>query len=114
MLDNIFSASTYNSVAANTPGAYANAPKAAPSDRERLEALLAPPANSITRGTANFGGYANSLNQNQDRATLVTINPADYDGTYVPSNSVRTAFPPEPEAAIEGETQPPFSVIKEI
>jgi hypothetical protein len=114
MLDNIFSASTYHSVAANTPLAYANAPKAAPSDEDRLRALLKPPANSISRGTANFSNYTNSLNQNQDRATLVVINPAEYDGTYVPSNSVRTAFPPEPEAAIEGETQPPFSVEKGV
>ncbi len=114
MLDNIFSASTYNSVAANTPGAYANAPKAAPSDNERLRALLQPPTGTYTRGTANFSSYENALNQNQNRATLVVINPADYDGTYVPSNSVRTAFPPEPEAAIEGETMPPLSVIKGI
>lgn len=114
MLDNIFSASTYNSVVANTPLAYANAPKAAPSDKERLQALLTPPARSILRGTANFSGYVNSLNQNQDRATLVTINPADYDGTYVPSNSVRTATPPEPEAAIAGETVPPWSVVKGV
>jgi hypothetical protein len=94
MLDNIFSAGTYNSVAAGTPAAYANAPKAAPSDEVRLQSYLIPPPNTYTVGNASFTGYENLINQNQDRATVVHINPANYDGTFVPSNSVRTVTPP--------------------
>jgi len=114
MLDNIFSASTYNSVAVGIFGVYANAPKAAPADMSRLQALLIPPPGTYNRGTANFSSYANTLNQNQNRETLVTINPAGYDGTFVPSNSIRTVTPPEPEAAIAGEWQPPWAVVKGI
>lgn len=62
-------------------------------DAARLQALLIPPNNN--RGTASFTSYRSSLDQNQDRATLQFINPQQYDGTFIPSNSVRTVEPPE-------------------
>ncbi len=101
MLDDIFSAGTYNSVAAGTPAAYANAPKPAPSDEVRLQSYLVPPRNTYTVGNYSFVPYQNALNQNQDRATLVTINPANYDGTFVPSNSVRTVIEPSEASELE-------------
>ncbi len=92
MLDDIFSAGTYNSVAAGTPGAYANAPKAAPDDATRLQALLY--SQFQNKSTVDFMSYQASLNQNQDRVTVTTIIPANYDGTFVPSSGVRTVTPP--------------------
>lgn len=92
LLDDIFSAGTYNSVAAGTPEAYANAPKPAPDDATRLQHFLT--LNFQSKSTADFTSYQNSLNQSQNRASVVTINPANYDGTFVPSSSVRTVTPP--------------------
>jgi hypothetical protein len=71
----------------------ANQMKIAPDDAARVQSYLIPPTND--RSTASFVNYQRTLNQNQDRATLLFINPADYDGTFVPSNSVRTVEPPE-------------------
>jgi hypothetical protein len=67
--------------------------KVAPHDSARVQSYMVPPTN--LRGTASFVSYQRTLNQNQDRATLLHINSADYDGTFVPSNSVRTVEPPE-------------------
>ena len=119
MLDNIFSASTYNSVAAGTPGAYANAPKAAPADASRLQALLVPPAGTYNRGNANFIDYQTTLNQSQNRQTVDFINPANYDGTFVPSNSVRTVTPPSEatelaDLELDAGWTPPWAAQEEI
>lgn len=78
MLDDIFSAMS---------GA-----KPAPDDATRLQAFLG--KQYQTAGAANFESYRLGLNQNQDVASVVTINAANYDGTFVPSNSLRTAAPP--------------------
>jgi hypothetical protein len=86
--------------------------KMAPSDGVRLQSYMVPATNA--RGTTTFADYQRSLNQNQDRATLLFIRPQDYDGTFVPSNSVRTETPPEPEAAIQGLWTPPWSVVKGV
>ncbi len=119
MLDDIFSATTYNSVASGTPAAYANAPKPAPADAARLQALLIPPPGTYNVGKANFIDYQTTLNQSQNRQTVDFINPANYDGTFVPSNSVRTVIPPSEAAELadlelDAGWTPPWSVQEEI
>ena len=52
-----------------------------------------------SKSTTDFTSYQVSLNQNQGRLSVTTINPANYDGTFVPSSSVRTVT--EPDAASE-------------
>ena len=89
----------------------------APDDAVRLQNLLRPP--STPTSSASFVDYQRTLNQNQDRATLTFVNPADYDGTFLPSNSVRTVEPPDANQQLEnleadaGWT-PPWSVIKGV
>jgi hypothetical protein len=87
----------------------------APSDAVRLNALLKPATNN--RGTADFTNYKTSLNQNQDRATLQYVDPQTYDGTFVPSNSVRTVDPPDANEQLEevklvNPWFPPWTVVK--
>jgi len=73
---------------------WATAPmKMAPSDNVRVAAFMK--MNQTSRGTASFVDYQRTLNQNQDRATVQYIDVQAYDGTFVPSNSVRTVEPPE-------------------
>jgi hypothetical protein len=94
-----------------------NKMKMAPDDAVRLQNLLRPP--STPTSSASFVDYQRTLNQNQDRATLTFVNPADYDGTFLPSNSVRTVEPPDANQQLEnleadaGWT-PPWSVIKGV
>jgi hypothetical protein len=85
--------------------------KPAMSDAARLQALMIPPNNN--RGTASFTSYQSSLNQNQDRATLEFVRPQDYDGTFIPSNSVRTVATPEPEP-VQDLWTPPWAVVKGV
>jgi hypothetical protein len=91
--------------------------KMAPDDNTRLQSFMIPPTN--LRGTASFVDYRASLNQNQDRATVQYINVQNYDGTFVPSNSVRTEEPPDANNQLEvikldaGWT-PPWTVIKGV
>jgi hypothetical protein len=95
----------------------ANPMKMAPSDAVRLQGYMRPP--QTPKDSASFIDYQRTLNQNQDRATLQFINPADYDGTFVPSNSVRTVEPPEANEQLEdvktdaGWT-PPWAVVKGV
>jgi hypothetical protein len=67
--------------------------KMAPNDATRVAHFLK--LNQTVRGTASFVDYQRTLNQNQDRATVQYIAAQDYDGTFVPSSSVRTVEPPE-------------------
>lgn len=72
-------------------------PVAAPDDAARLQSYMVPPPNTYTGASGvTFVDYQRMLFQNQNRATLEVINPQNYDGTFVPSNSVRTVTPPEP------------------
>ena len=89
----------------------------APPDGFRLQSYMIPPTNM--RGTASFTDYQKSLNQNQDRATLQYIRPSDYDGTFVPSNSVRTEEPPDAndqlnEVKLDAGWTPPWAVVKGV
>jgi hypothetical protein len=81
----------------------------APSDAARLESYMKPATSN--RDSASFASYRSSLDQNQDRATLQFIRPQDYDGTFIPSNSVRTVATPEPEP-VQGQWTPPWAVVK--
>jgi len=89
----------YSSTDTNT---FANAPKAAPDDATRLAALLrAPPYYPTLGKTASFAGLA-SLAQPVPSAVanLSTFVPADYDGMFIPSSSVRTVTPPDAAAEL--------------
>jgi hypothetical protein len=92
-LDNIWG----NGPASGTTSTFANAPKPAPDDATRLAALLkAPPYYALLGKSANFAGLQ-SLAQPlaTEVANLDTFLPSDYDGTFIPSNSVRTVTPPD-------------------
>lgn len=78
------------------PSTFANAPVPAPDDATRLAALLqAPPYYKQTGKTASFTGIQ-SLAQPVPAVVveLQTIVPSDYDGTFIPSASIRTVTPP--------------------
>lgn len=92
-----------NGPASGTTADYANAPAAAPDDATRLAALLrAPPYYAILGNTASFAGYA-PLAQPVPAVVqnLTTILPADYDGTFIPSNSVLTVSPPDGSGSVD-------------
>jgi hypothetical protein len=89
----------------------------APDDAARLQSFMVPAKGSA--GTVDFLSYQRSLNQNQDRATLEVINPFNYDGTFVPSTTVRTVTPPDANAQLDNVKAdsgwyPPWSVIKGV
>jgi hypothetical protein len=91
--------------------------KIAPPDVLRLQSLLKPP--STPTSTASFIDYRRTLNQNQDRATTTYINPVDYDGTFMPSNSIRTVEPPNAndqfeEIKLDAGWTPPWTIIKGV
>lgn len=89
----------------------------APSDVERLQSYMRPP--DTPKDSASFIDYQRTLNQNQDRATVTFINEQDYDGTFVPSTSIRTVTPPDANEQLEdvrldaGWT-PPWAVVKGV
>jgi len=72
---------------------FANAPKAAPDDATRLNALLrSVPYYKGMGVSAAFVGPNPTVQQTI--IDLTTIAPADYDGTFLPSSSLRTVTPP--------------------
>lgn len=76
-----------------TTADFANAPKPAPDDATRLANLLmSVPYYSNIGKSAAFMGPSAPLSAKV--FNLTTIVPAQYDGTFVPSNSVRTTLPP--------------------
>jgi hypothetical protein len=82
-----------NGPATGTTAIFANAPKPAPDDATRLSNLLTSvPYYANIGQSAAFTGPDAPLNVKVQTAT--TIVPADYDGTFLPSNSVRTVTPP--------------------
>jgi hypothetical protein len=93
--------------------------KMAPDDGARLQSYMTPPPGTYTKSSADFVSYQRMLNQNADRASIQFIHPADYDGTYVPSNSVRTVTPPDANKqldALEADSgwSPPWAVKKGV
>ncbi|MEL7086821.1 MAG: hypothetical protein AAGL98_00015 [Planctomycetota bacterium] len=81
-----------------TTQTFAAAPKAAPDDATRLNALLSSvPYYAMLGRSAAFAApvpvWATVKN-------LTTVIPADYDGTFIPSNSIRTVTPPDEAAEL--------------
>lgn len=96
-----------NGPSSGTTKTYANAPAAAPDDATRLAALLkAPPYYSTIGKTASFAGLT-SLAQPVPAVVenLQAIVPSDYDGTFIPSNSVVTVSPPDGPGVVAGVTR---------
>lgn len=99
--------------ASGTPADFAAAPKAAPDDATRLAALL-----SSVPYYAQLGKAAAFPSPIAPLDTLVqsvtTIVPADYDGTFLPSSSVRTVTPPNEatELANVSKTDPDIPTDK--
>lgn len=94
-LDNIWG----NGPASGTTSTFAAAPAPAPDDATRLNNLLnSVPYYAMLGKSAAFASppaLVPSIVQN-----LITIFPADYDGTFLPSSSVRTVAPPDERAEL--------------
>lgn len=89
-LDNIWGSGPES----GTTETFANAPAPAPDDATRLSKLLTSVPYYATLGkSAAFIGPRATLSQ--EIFNLTTIIPANYDGTFVPSSSVRTTLPPD-------------------
>jgi hypothetical protein len=77
-----------------TTTTFANAPAAAPDDATRLQNLL-----TSVPYYANLGKSAAFMGPDAPLSAkvynLTTVVPANYDGTFVPSSSVRTVTPPD-------------------
>lgn len=114
-----------NGPAEGTTSVFANAPAAAPDDATRLQALLySVPYYANTGRSAAFSGPDAPLSAKV--FNLVTIVPADYDGTFVPSNSVRSTTPPDAAAELAAVSRtdkdvptdavwsPPWSQVKGV
>jgi hypothetical protein len=67
------------------------APVMAPDDATRLKAFLG--MHYQQENQVSFSSYRETTLQTQTRENVTTINPASYDGLFVPSNSVRTTVP---------------------
>jgi hypothetical protein len=75
-----------------TPTTFKNAPKPAPDDATRLNALIRSVPSYDGSKSAAFVGPNPSVQQTiVDVSTIVAAN---YDGTFLPSSSVRTVTPP--------------------
>lgn len=84
-----------------TTATFANAPAAAPDDATRLQALLTSVPYYASLGkSAAFMGPDAPLSAKV--FNLTTIVPANYDGTFVPSSSVRSTVPPNAAAELAG------------
>ena len=78
---------------------FANAPAPAPDDATRLSNLLTSVPYYASQGqSAAFVGPAATLAAQV--ANLTTIVPANYDGTFIPSSSLRTTTPPDEAAEL--------------
>ena len=120
-LDNIWGSGP----ASGTTETFANAPAAAPDDATRLQALLRSVPYYATLGkSAAF--MAPSATLRAQVQNLTTIVPANYDGTFVPSNSVRTVTPPNAGAELTAVSTtdkdeptdaliaPPWAVVQKV
>lgn len=70
-----------------------NNPAASPDDATRLQNLMTVPYYATLGKSAAF--RAPNMTASQTVAEVTKINPADYDGTFLPSGSVRTVTPPD-------------------
>lgn len=85
--------------ASGTTADFANAPKAAPDDATRLSLLI-----KSVPYYANIGKSAAFAAPNPPLSYVITevttIVPSEYDGTFIPSSSVRTVVPPNAAAEL--------------
>jgi hypothetical protein len=103
---------------------FANAPAPAPDDATRLARLL-----TSVPYYANMGKSAAFMGPNptvaQSIIDVTTIAAANYDGTFIPSNSVRTTVPPDAAAQLDDVTRtdkdvadalwsPPWASVKGV
>jgi hypothetical protein len=94
-LDNIWG----NGPAHGTTKVFANAPMPAPDDATRLNRLLMSVPYYATIGQSAAFEIPNA--RLKDKVyNLTTIVPANYDGTFVPSTSLRTVTPPDEAAEL--------------
>lgn len=112
-----------NGPVSGTTADFANAPVAAPDDATRLRNLL-----TSVPYYANMGksaAFAAAAPLSAKIFNLVTIVPADYDGTFLPSSSVRTVTPPDEAAELAAVSttdkdvadklwSPPWAVVKGV
>jgi hypothetical protein len=83
-----------------TTSDFANAPAAAPDDATRLANLVATVPYYALLGK-NPGISYDGPTLREQVQTATTIVPADYDGTFLPSSSIRTVTPPaDPSSAV--------------
>lgn len=114
-----------NGPASGTPEDFANAPKPAPDDATRLQNLLYSVPSYVNGGrTAAFP--AGNPPVPYAVQSVTTVIPADYDGTFIPSSSLRTVTPPDEAAQLDAVTKtdkdvpedkiwtPPWSVVKGV
>jgi hypothetical protein len=108
-----------------TTSVFAAAPAAAPDDATRLAKLL-----TSVPYYANLGKSAAFMGPNAPISNVVTnlttIVPQDYDGTFIPSNSVRTVTPPDEATELANVTKtdsdlpndqlwsPPWAAVKQV
>lgn len=108
-----------------TTSTFANAPAAAPDDATRLAKLL-----TTVPYYANLGKSAAFMAPDAPLSSKVfnlsTIVPQDYDGTFIPSSSVRTVTPPSEATELSNITKtdkdmpddqiwsPPWATIKQV
>lgn len=120
-LDNIWG----NGPASGNTEDFANAPAPAPDDATRLANLLTSVPYYASQGkSAAFIGPAATVAAQV--ANLTTIIAANYDGTFIPSSSVRTVAPPDEAAELAAVDRtdkdvpedllvaPPWSTVKGV
>ena len=107
-----------------TTSTFANAPAPAPDDATRLQALLTSVPYYASMGKS--AALAWPCARLQDEVfNLTTIVPANYDGTFLPSSSVRTVLPPDEAGELAGVSETdkdlsapvggyPWSVVKGV
>ena len=114
-----------NGPAEGTTAVFAAAPAAAPDDATRLAKLLTSVPYYATLGkSAAFMGPNAPLSNKV--FNLTTIVPQDYDGTFLPSSSVRTVTPPNEATELANITKtdpdfpndqlwsPPWAAVKQV
>src|SRR5574343_354260 len=102
-----------NGPSSGTTETFANAPAPAPDDATRLSNLLTsvPYYASLGKSAAFMGPNPTVA---QAVKTLTTIVTANYDGTFIPSNSVRTTVPPDEAAELDAVTRTDKDVSDKI
>jgi hypothetical protein len=114
-----------NGPVSGTTAVFATAPAAAPDDATRLAKLLTsvPYYASLGKSAAFMGPNAPISNIVSNLGTIV---PQDYDGTFIPSSSVRTVTPPseagelavvtmtDPDLPNDQLWSPPWAAVKQV